>query len=102
MVKRKTYRIIWDEDALYQLQEYLAYVHRQSPSAPGIIRDRLLEKLDTISTNPFICEDDRLKENNNGMYKAFIVYSYRITYKITDASVNVIRVRHTSKEPLEY
>ncbi len=100
MVRNKHYNIIWDDLALNQLQDYLEYVYKQNPTAPRIIRDRILNKLKVLQTNPLICEDDRLKDNNDGTYKSFTVYSYRITYRIMENSI--IRVRHSSKEPLGY
>ncbi len=102
MVKNKRYKIIWDNQALHQLQQYFEYVYKQNPSAPEVIKNRLLNKLKVIKTNPFICEDDKFKNNNAGLYKAFIVYSYRVTYKIHEDKIHIIRVRHTSKEPLIY
>ncbi|MBC8488318.1 MAG: type II toxin-antitoxin system RelE/ParE family toxin [Bacteroidetes bacterium] len=30
------------------------------------------------------------------------IYSYRIAYKITDDFIQILRIRHTSREPIEY
>jgi len=47
---------------------------------------------------------DKLKESPNKDFRAFVVYSYRLTYqiKIDAKEIRVLRVRHTSREPLGY
>ena len=102
MVKIKHYKLIWDDHAFAQLEWYLEQVSNQSKSAPKIIVTRIMNRLKGIQKSPYICAPDRFKYNNNGIYRAFTVYSYRVTYSIKENQINIIRVRHTSEEPLEY
>jgi plasmid stabilization system protein ParE len=102
MVRPKTFRVIWDDVALEQLKNYMAFVHKQSPAAPRIINQAILKALKTIAKNPRICVADKLMENNDGSFKVFVIYSYRIMYEIQENAINILRVRHTSQEPLEY
>lgn len=103
MVKT-SYNLVWDVRALNDFKEILAYLAKQSSQAPKIIKKAILERLDIIKINPLICEPDKLKENLNKEFRAFVVYSYRITYQIkTDSKeIRVLRIRHTSREPLGY
>lgn len=40
-----------------------------------------------------------MKEFNNGNYRAYELYSYRISYKITSTEIQILRIRHTSRNP---
>ncbi|MDO8999349.1 MAG: type II toxin-antitoxin system RelE/ParE family toxin [Bacteroidota bacterium] len=104
MVKKNSFKIIWDRNALDNFKEILTFLSKQSTLAPKIVKEGVLERLDIIRTNALICEIDKLKNNSDKEFRAFIIYSYRITYQIkSDAEeIRIIRIRHTSREPLGY
>lgn len=52
--------------------------------------------------NPFIFEHDRFKFDNDGSFRAFEEFKYRVAYKITEDQIRILRIRHTSREPIEY
>lgn len=103
MVK-PVYKIIWDRKALEHFKDILTYLDKQSKQAPKIVKDAIISRLDVIKTNPLISELDKLKDSPNKDFRAFVVFSYRVTYQIkSDAKeIRVLRVRHTSREPLGY
>ncbi|MBS1566856.1 MAG: type II toxin-antitoxin system RelE/ParE family toxin, partial [Bacteroidetes bacterium] len=45
---------------------------------------------------------DKYKTNNDGSYRAFEKHRYRIVYRFGNNIIRVLRVRHTSREPLNY
>jgi plasmid stabilization system protein ParE len=51
-----------------------------------------------------MCEVDKLKAPSGMDFRAFIVFSYRITFqiKLEAKEIRILRVRHTSREPLGY
>ena len=51
-----------------------------------------------------MCEVDKLKAPSDMDFRAFIVFSYRITFqiKLEAKEIRILRVRHTSREPLGY
>jgi hypothetical protein len=51
-----------------------------------------------------LCAVDKLKEPLNKNFRAFVVYSYRVTYQINMEAkeIRILRIRHTSREPLGY
>ena len=104
MVKSSSYRIVWDRKALDNFKEILAYLEKQSIQAPKIVKSAIITRLDTIKTNPLITELDKLKDSPNKEFRAFVVYSYRVTYQIKKevGEIRVLRIRHTSREPLGY
>lgn len=104
MVNKKPFKIIWDRNALDDFKEILSFLSKQSAEAPKIIKEGVLSCLDTIKTNALIYEVDKLKDKPNKEFRAFVVYSYRITYQIKTnlKEIRIIRIRHTSREPLGY
>ena len=55
MVKKKPFKIIWDKNALDNFKEILAFLSKQSTLAPKIVKEKILSRLDIISTNALIC-----------------------------------------------
>lgn len=102
MTKKKLYLVIWDTKAFDDFKEILFYLSKQSNEAPQLIKKGVKKSVDIIKINPFVFEPDDLKINNDGTYRAFIVYSYRISYRIVENRILILRIRHTSRKPLEY
>jgi len=104
MIRRKSYTIIWDRIALDHFKEILDYLSKQSFQAPRIVREGVISRLDDLKKNPFIFEIDKLKDTANTEFRAFIIYNYRITYQVKEVTkeIRILRIRHTSREPLGY
>jgi mRNA-degrading endonuclease RelE of RelBE toxin-antitoxin system len=77
---------------------------KQSSQAPNIVKTGILSRLDDVKNNPQIFEIDKLKENPNDEFRAFVIYNYRITYqiKVETKEIWVLRIRHVSREPFGY
>lgn len=99
-----SYKIIWDRKTLDHFKDILTYLEKHSEQAPKIVKDAIISRLDLIKTNPLISEFDKLKDSPNQDFRAFVVFSYRVTYQIKSElkEIRVIRIRHTSREPLGY
>jgi len=104
MVKPFSFQIVWDRKALNHFKDILTFLEEQSKQAPKIVKNAVIARLDLIKTNPLICELDKLKDPPDKDFRAFIVFSYRVTYqiKVDINEIRVLRIRHTSKEPLGY
>jgi plasmid stabilization system protein ParE len=103
-MRRSQFKIYWDRKALDQFKEILEYLAKQSDQAPKIVKSAIISRLDVIKTNPLITEPDKLKDPSDKNFRSFIVFSYRVTYQIKadTKEVRILRVRHTSREPLGY
>jgi plasmid stabilization system protein ParE len=102
MVRPKKIPVIWDIEAVLYLREIIKYIRKESEQGAKSVKSGILKSVKLLSENPEIFEEDRFKESNDGSYRAFTVYSYRITYRITSENIRILRIRHTSQEPLEY
>jgi plasmid stabilization system protein ParE len=104
MVKNPSFKIIWDVEALEHFKEIIEHLNKHSNQAPKIVKKAIFDTLKTIKENPLVCEKDKLKNPPSKDYRAFIVFSYRVTYQIQHQAkeVRILRLRHTSREPLGY
>ena len=62
----------------------------------------ILKTSKELVKNPFIFEQDRFKFDNDGIFRAFEEFKYRVAYKITEDQIRILRIRHTSRVPIEY
>ena len=104
MVKSSSFKIIWDRKALDNFKEILTYLEKQSNQAPRIVKEAITSRLEIIKINPLIAESDKLKDHPNKDFRAFVIFSYRVTYQIKNGTkeIRILRIRHTSREPLGY
>lgn len=104
MVNKVSFKLVWDRNAIDDFKDILDFLAKQSEQAPIIVKSAILERLEKIRKNPLICELDKLKEIPNNDLRAIVVFSYRITYQINASKkeIRILRIRHTSREPLGY
>jgi mRNA-degrading endonuclease RelE of RelBE toxin-antitoxin system len=55
-----------------------------------------------LSNNPEKHQIDKLKIDNDGTWRAFEKFHYRISYRIFNDEILIIRMRHTSMSPDRY
>ncbi|MFM6914988.1 MAG: type II toxin-antitoxin system RelE/ParE family toxin [Aquirufa sp.] len=98
------YTVIWERKALEEFKSILTYLKNQSFNASRIVKFRMLDRVELLKSNPRIVEADKLKNDPNVNFHAFVVFSYRLTYQILEEEklIRILRIRHTSKEPLNY
>ena len=95
-------KIVWDKQAILQMEEVYEYLKEHSLQSANRVRKSKKEKIQSLSEFPEIYPLDRFMKDNDGSIKAFEKYSYRITYKVKETEIIIARVRHTSREPLQY
>ncbi|MDW8852034.1 type II toxin-antitoxin system RelE/ParE family toxin [Flavobacterium sp. MMLR14_040] len=93
--------IIWSNTAQNQLEKIYFHLVKQSKnnSTTNKIIDKIFSSVTILKTNWEIYELDEMKISNNGNYRAYEVYSYRISYKISTDKIQILRIRHTSRNP---
>ena len=95
--------IVWDKIAVEQLKDaYNSYKTDDSSGFSLKFKSTILKTISELILNPEIYEQDRFKKGNDGSYRAFEKLNYRIVYRITETQIRILRVRHTSREPLKY
>ncbi|WP_367881809.1 type II toxin-antitoxin system RelE/ParE family toxin [Ferruginibacter sp.] len=66
------------------------------------IKEEILLSTRKLATHPEMHAPDKYKNNNDGSFRAYELYRYRIAYRITEKEIIIVRVRHTSMEPKNY
>ncbi|HVW14648.1 MAG TPA: type II toxin-antitoxin system RelE/ParE family toxin [Mucilaginibacter sp.] len=67
-----------------------------------MVRDTLIDLTIDLSKSPEKYPIDKFKKNNDGSWRAFEKFHYRISYRILKDQIRVVRMRHTSQSPLPY
>lgn len=93
-------KIIWSSNALEQLEDIHFYIFFESKSidiADQVV-DTIFESTEILKTNPEIFKLDIQKVNNDSSFRVYYIYNYSISYRITDSSIQILRVRHNARK----
>lgn len=95
--------LVWDKEALKDFKIIYSFLKTGDNLAyANEVKKAILKIAKELVKNPFIFEQDRFKFDNDGSFRAFEEFKYRVAYKITEDQVRILRVRHTSREPIGY
>lgn len=93
---------VWSKRAIAELQKAYQYILQDSPQNALKVRDEIIDITINLSKHPEIFPPDKNKKENDGTWRAFEKYHYRISYRITPKEIRIVRMRHTSRSPLLY
>jgi len=99
MVKR---RIVWDDAAKIYLKKSLQYIKQDSPQNADKVKREIRVIIKQIPAHPERYPADKYRLHNDGAYRALEIYNYRISYFIGHEEMRIVRIKHTSQEPLNY
>lgn len=99
---KKKLKVVWDLEAKESLKSIYEYIKEESPQGAKKVKNTILTSTRILAQNPLMYEKDRFRNNDDDSYRAYEVYSYRITYKVTEEMIYILRLRHTSQSPIEY
>ena len=94
--------VLIDNEAKLQLRELYIYIQKDSIKYAKEVSKGILSSIKELIKNPEKHTIDKYRLNNDGSYRAYELYRYRITYHVSQNQVTVIRIRHTKMNPLEY
>lgn len=93
--------IVWSIDALQQLEDIHFYILFESKTIR--IADKVIETIfdstTILKTTPEVYELDTQKQNNDGSFRAFFIYNYKISYQISNDKILILRIKHTARKP---
>jgi plasmid stabilization system protein ParE len=93
---------VWSKKAAKELNEVYLYIYKDSPQNAKKVRDEIIDYGESLVKNPESHPPDKYRIDNDGSFRAFELYRYRVAYKILEEIVLIVRVRHTSRSPLSY
>jgi plasmid stabilization system protein ParE len=95
-------KIKWDKSATNNFNSAISYIREDSIKNANRVKENLLEKINNIKDNPEKYPADKYKLDNDGTYRAFEQHHLRVIYRVQQAEIKIITVRHTKMKPLEY
>ncbi|HET7118565.1 MAG TPA: type II toxin-antitoxin system RelE/ParE family toxin [Hanamia sp.] len=101
MVKEKR-KVTIDNEAKKSLRDAYDYIRKDSVQNANKIKEIILASIKELIKNPERHNPDKYRIGNDGSYRAYEIYKYRITYYISPTEIRVIRIRHTKMNPLKY
>lgn len=95
--------IKWSKIAVRQLEKALDFIIKEgfAQYATELQHDILL-RIENLTDNYNIYQLDKYKTDNDGTYHAFEVDDYRISYRVINSEIRIIRIRHTSRKTIGY
>lgn len=94
--------VLWSQSAKIALRQAFEYIAIDSPQAAQAVINEIVDATLILVQHPERHHPDKFKKNNDGSWRAFELHRYRISYKVTDKHIRVVRMRHISRNPLEY
>ncbi|HET6255020.1 MAG TPA: type II toxin-antitoxin system RelE/ParE family toxin [Puia sp.] len=95
-------KVVWDEESRLQLKSLYEYIKTDSPRSAKKVRDDIVGIIRKLSSHPESHPADKYKINNDSSFRAFEKHRYRITYRIKEKEIRILRIRHVKMNPLEY
>ena len=93
---------VWAPQAIAELKRAFEYINQDSPQNAKNVITEITALADKLPEHPEMFAPDKYKKENDGSWRAFEKYHYRISYRITKNNIRIIRMRHTSRSPLNY
>lgn len=94
--------IIWDRGAKSTYQKYLSYILKKSYQNALSVNEDIQGMIDKLSEHPEAHPPDKYKKHNDGSYRAFEKHKARITYRVLNDVIKIIRVRSVWKQPRKF
>jgi plasmid stabilization system protein ParE len=101
MVKKKP-GIVIANLAKLQLHKAYDFIKTDSLKNAEKVRGKILSTINKLADHPERYSPDKYRLANDGSYRAFEVYKYRIIYHVSPDQITIVRVLHTRREPRPY
>ena len=96
-------KVKWSDVAEQGYINAINYIANDSVQSAANFQDKLYKKLLTVAEFPLSCPPDKDKYNNNGNVRAFILFHYKVSYRILDAdTIRILRFRHSKMKVKRY
>ena len=97
-----TRNIIWRRSATLYLKKAIDYISQDSVKNADVVAKAILSTIEKAARYPEHYPPDKYKLNNTGNFRAFEIYSFRISFYINEKTIRIVRIRRTKQKPLNY
>jgi plasmid stabilization system protein ParE len=98
----KGYLVVWTKRSQLQMKHAFDHISKDSPKNATKVIEDIVKAVHKAISNPEIYGPDKYKIDNDGSYRALEKHRYRVSYRFSNTTIRVLRVRHTSMEPKLY
>ena len=74
---------VWTPQASIELRKAYDYISKDSPQNARKVVEEITRMADQLRAQPEMFPPDKFKENNDGKWRAFDKFHYRISYLVT-------------------
>lgn len=97
-----TRNIIWRRSARLYLTKAIDYISQDSVKNADVVAKAILSTIEKAARYPEHFPPDKYKHNNTGSFRAFEIYSFRVSFFINAETIRIVRIRHTKQKPSNY
>lgn len=94
--------VVWNLNAKQELKRIYEYILKESYQNAIKVQQEIIDAVLSLPEHPDKYHPDKYKTNNDGTFRSFELYHHRISYRIKNDQIRIIRIRHTSRSPLLY
>lgn len=94
--------IVWENKVKQELRKAYEYILQDSYQNALKIRKEIVDAVLSILQHPEKHPLDKYKKDNDGSWRVFELHRYRISYRVMPNEIRIVRMRHTSRSPMEY
>lgn len=98
MVAKKV-SIVWTKSAQLQLKRIFEHISLDSAKNALEVVSEIVDSIEKTTVNPEAYNLNKYKTDNDGTFRAFEIYKYRLSYRYSKGVIRVLRVRHTKMKP---
>jgi plasmid stabilization system protein ParE len=91
-------KVNWTNPAYKDFENAIKYIAIRNPLNAIKVKDNILFEVFLLLKNPEKNIPDNLKKNNDGSFRFFIIYEFKISYQIVDEGVLIVRFRHMKQK----
>ncbi|MFN3554950.1 MAG: type II toxin-antitoxin system RelE/ParE family toxin [Bacteroidales bacterium] len=99
MVKKKKLAILWDEKAKESLDKIYEYVAMDSVEAARYVKRELIRLAGSLNDFPEKYPKEACLKDEPEDYRFATKWSYKIIFEITNESIIIAAIFHTSQHP---
>jgi plasmid stabilization system protein ParE len=94
--------VVWDRKEYQNFEYILNNIRSQSPLNSIRVKNRVNNIIKKLPDFPYKFEEDKLKRPRSISYRAFSKDNIRVSYRVTKTNIQIVRVKHSKQEPLNY
>ena len=98
-----TTNIIWRGSAALYLEKAIDFIRKDSDKNATVVANAILSTIEKAAEFPEHFPPDKYKINNSASsFRAFELYSLRVSFYYNEETLRIVRIRHTKQKPLNY